>query len=169
MNAQPIDDGGASRGPGRPAQDKMDSLQKEIADKVAALLGQGIPVTHACALVELPTSTYYSWLDRFEAFKKQVDRARAYAVASKLQIINNAIQAGDVETAKWFLTHCFPQDFARNRIEVTGPDGAPLAGAVIVLPEKDPELIAVNPLPQALPDTSEANSNVTDESEPTEN
>jgi len=134
----------------------MDAQQKEKADALAALIGQGMAITYACAVVGVSPQTYYNWQERFPDFRQQVEKANAFAQYTLLEIVNKAAKAGSVEDAKWLLVHRWPEHFARNRIEVTGPNGAPLSGGVVILPPKDPDSIAVNPVPQALPDASPA-------------
>jgi hypothetical protein len=59
-------------------------------------------------------------------------------VEKRLKKIEDASNAGDWRASAWLLEHCQAQYFARNRIEVTGADGAPLTGAIAVyLPQKD--------------------------------
>jgi hypothetical protein len=54
------------------------------------------------------------------------------------------------------LEHTAPQHFARNRIELTGADGSPLAvGIGIYLPRKDGD--EIKPLPAIVTDNENEN------------
>ena len=65
--------------------------------------------------------------------------------------------ATDWRCAAWYLEHVHPESFARNRIELSGPDGAPLAAGVqLYLPKKDGAPV-VECEPLQLPALSEGN------------
>jgi hypothetical protein len=81
--------------------------------------------------------TFNNWRRDHPDFADEIQIAEAKAIDSRLAIIEKA-SLTDPSCAKWWLEHRFPQYYARNRIEISGPDGAPLAGAVaIYLPKKD--------------------------------
>ena len=70
-------------------------------------------------------------------YEEALQSAIARGVARRLVKIQTAVEAGDWRAAAWWLEHCRPQDFAKNRLEITGANGAPLLGAVaIFLPQK---------------------------------
>ncbi|HXE41971.1 MAG TPA: hypothetical protein VN516_03015 [Candidatus Baltobacteraceae bacterium] len=56
-----------------------------------------------------------------------------------MQKIESASDSGEWRAAAWLLEHCNPEKFARNRIEVTGADGSPIAAGMIqiYLPRKE--------------------------------
>lgn len=77
-----------------------------------------------------------------------VEQARAKGLAARLAVVSHAMESADESVAlrasTWWLEHVFPEHFARNRLEVTGADGSPLAGVVaIMLPPKADSLPAV--------------------------
>jgi hypothetical protein len=77
-------------------------------------------------------------------FVLEIEEAVAAAIEKRLAIIEKAADLGDVNSAKWFLERVHYQSFGRNRVEVTGADGSPLAAAIAVyLPKKDGALPTV--------------------------
>jgi hypothetical protein len=72
------------------------------------------------------------------------------------QALNSPDEAIRLRSACWFLEHTAPQHFARNRIELTGADGSPLAvGIGIYLPRKDGD--EIKPLPAIVTDNENEN------------
>lgn len=105
-------------------------------------IGRGLPFTHACAVARISFETFSRWRSSDEKFRAQIDEATAKGVDRRLKVIERATNSQDeairLRAACWFLEHTQPQHFARNRIEISGADGSPLAvGIGIYLPQKD--------------------------------
>ena len=108
---------------------------------------------HAAGVTAMSLRTYRL---KYPKFDTQVQEAIARGVEKRLKKIEHASDAGDWRAAAWLLEHCQPEHFARNRIEVTGGDGAPLAiGVGIYLPAK--ESLGANGGHKALPEITVAN------------
>jgi hypothetical protein len=100
-----------------------------------------LPYVHACAIAGICDQVWRNWKRDDPAFRARVDRAIARGVERRLKKIDRASNAGDWRASAWLLEHTQPQHFARNRIEITGADGQPLAGAIAVyLPQKESAL-----------------------------
>jgi len=70
-------------------------------------------------------------------FEEALQRAIAEGVKRHLTKIEQAAKDGDWKASAWALEHCHAEYFCKNRIEVTGADGSPLAGAIaLYLPQK---------------------------------
>ncbi|HXR05589.1 MAG TPA: hypothetical protein VN836_12865 [Verrucomicrobiae bacterium] len=74
--------------------------------------------------------------------------AIAKGIDRHLKIVERATKSADEPTrlraSIWYLEHT-SQHFSKSRVELTGPDGSPLAGAIAVyLPQKDKPAIEVN-------------------------
>ena len=96
-----------------------------------------MPFAFACGVAGISSATFHAWRNEDPAFKQRIEEAVALGVNERLKTIEEAAR-GDWRAASWLLEHCQPQHFARNRLEVTGPDGAPLAAGVqLYLPRKD--------------------------------
>jgi hypothetical protein len=58
-------------------------------------------------------------------------------ISRRLKRIETASESGDWRASAWLLEHTQAEHFARSRVEVTGADGAPLVGSVVLyLPQK---------------------------------
>jgi transposase-like protein len=131
---------------GRPTKFTPDTVKN-----ILKCLGQGMPLSLAARAAGINPLTLTVWRRKHPAFDEAAARAIARGVEKRLKKIEDASEAGDWRAAAWLLEHCQPEHFARNRVEVTGADGAPLAAAVaIYLPQKDGDkpIVDVNPSKQ---------------------
>lgn len=119
--------------PGRPT--KFTAVtRRRLIDAVA----KGLPFRHACAASGLSYATFCEYRNAHSEFNDEIEKAVALAIEKRLAIIEKAANLGDVGCAKWLLEHLHPENFSRNRIEVTGADGSPFTGIIgIYLPAKD--------------------------------
>jgi transposase len=138
----------ARRKKGRPTV-RTPERAKILCDAVAA----GLPFIQACAVAKICAETFCKWRDQDANFRQAIETAVALGVARRLKKIEDASDAGDWRASAWLLEHVHPQYFSRNRIEVTGADGAPLSVTVAVcLPQKDDEpAIEVHAIPENIP------------------
>ena len=106
--------------------------------RLVHLVGLGVPYSHAARACGISTQTFITWRNEYDDFRGEIEQAVAAAIEKRLKIIEDAAEKGDARAAMWMLERLHPQHFARNRIEVTGADGAPLTGAIaLYLPQKD--------------------------------
>jgi hypothetical protein len=97
----------------------------------------------ACSVAGISTETYKNWRSCEPLFNAQAERAVAEGVQARLKVVEKcAFESEDeairLRAACWMLEHVHPEHFAKNRIELTGADGAPLAAGIqLYLPKKD--------------------------------
>jgi hypothetical protein len=109
----------------------------ETADAICRAVAKGMPFNFACHIAGICLSSFHDWKAKDPAFREQIEAAIARGIEKRLAIIEE-MAATDWRCCAWWLEHCQPQHFARNRLEISGPDGAPLtAGVQLYLPEKD--------------------------------
>ena len=126
--------------PGRPT--KFTTVTRR---RLIEAVAKGLPFRHACAASGLSYSIFCDYRNAHAEFNAEIEKAVACAIEKRLAIIEKAANLGDVGCAKWLLEHLHPENFARNRIEVTGADGSPLTGIIaIFLPAKDAAQPAAN-------------------------
>ncbi len=113
------------------------AIQGEVEKRLLEALGKGAPIRIACGYASCGTETYYQECERNPAFKERAIRARHEAVVNALSQIKLAGHE-DWRAAAKFVELSFPEDFARQRVEVSGPDG----GAVKVAAEVQPGFVA---------------------------
>jgi len=119
--------------PGRPTL--LDNATTR--NRLVQLIAKGVPMKHACNACRLNYQTFLNYRQRHEWFQEDLNEAVALAIERHLERIEAAAKT-DWRSAAWMLEHLHPAHFARNRIEVTGADGAPLTGAIaLYLPQKD--------------------------------
>jgi hypothetical protein len=115
---------------------------REAVSAILRGLRRGFPVTLACEAGGICVATFNLWRRKHEKFDLQVRKALVTGIQRRFAVIENCLNSKDegvkLSAAKWMLEHCSPEHFARQRMELTGADGAPLSGAVaIYLPRKD--------------------------------
>ena len=106
------------------------------AARLKTILGcvrRGLPLSLAAQAAGVTYATLASWRDRNPRFGEALSRAIARGADARLRKIEKASDAGDWRASAWLLEHTLPQHFARNRVEVTGADGAPLAGGPTIV------------------------------------
>ena len=114
---------------------------EKTAKLICGLVARGMPFIHACSVARISTQTFCNWRNDDPDFAAAIERATARGIARRLRVIENCTMSKDLNLAlrasTWYLEHCQPEFFARNRIEVSGPDGAPVAATIAVfLPQK---------------------------------
>jgi len=119
-----------------------------ISRRVLRSVERGTPLTHAAHGAGVSYPTFLAYKKSHPKFAEAVLRAVARGMDRRLKIIEEALSSKDesvrLRASCWYLEHVHPEHFARNRIEVTGADGSPLAAAVaIYLPKKDGNVPAV--------------------------
>jgi hypothetical protein len=131
----------ARRKPGKPG--RKTKFTATVRRKVLRSIARGVPLSHSASIAGISHMSLQNYRHRHPEFAAAVERAIAQGIEKNLKVIEQGISSADegvrVRCATWFLEHTQPQYFARNRVEVTGADGNPLAGAIqIFLPKKDP-------------------------------
>lgn len=130
---------------GRPTK-ISDALVQRICDAVE----KGVPFKYACEHNGVDAATAYRWLCRGEAaepgdeafsrFLQALRRARARAVVALVK----ELVADGAAGARWLLERCYPREFgAKQRVEHSGPDGAPIAFKTPLREMSDDELVAI--------------------------
>jgi hypothetical protein len=109
---------------------------EQRAAMVCKCVAKGLPFNQAAAIAGISSAHLCAWRSAVPSFEERIQRAIARGVKRRLDKIE-AASRGDWRAAAWLLEHCQPEYFSKSRIEVSGPNGAPLAGVVaIVLPPK---------------------------------
>lgn len=141
---------------GRPS-----SYSEEKAERLFRLMAEGISITTACDMLDIPRSTLWDW-ERCERglkddFPHRLARAReAYAehaaseaIAIPLRLLEEAekdkeskIDPARVQIAKlasdtwrWYAERLKPRAYAdkTKRVEISGPNGAPIQMAAVTI------------------------------------
>ncbi len=126
-----------SKRTGRPSK-----LTPVTMKRVLRAVARGTPLVHAAAAGNMTFQTLSTHRGKNAAFADAIAKAVAKGVEAKLKVVERATKSKDeavrLRAACWYLEHVHPESFARNRIELTGADGSPLAvGVGIYLPRKD--------------------------------
>jgi len=105
-------------------------------------VARGLPLTLAAPANGITYATLCAYRNQRKDFADALAQAIAKGVEKNLKVIENALESQDenirLRSAMWFVVHTQPLHFARNRVEITGANGSPLAAAIaIYLPQKD--------------------------------
>jgi len=94
---------------------------EEVVTEFVTLLRSGNSVRTACEYTGLATSSVYQWLAEAERddsrpwatdFADQTKKARSFAQAASLRIVQQAARDGTWQAAAWFLERSRPQEWA---------------------------------------------------------
>jgi hypothetical protein len=107
---------------------------------ICGLVSRGMPFRLVCQAAGISGLTFNNWRTRDPQFSAMIEAAIARGVQRRLKVVERCMASEDenlaLRAATWWLTHVVPE-FAGNRLELSGPDGAPLAGVVaVMLPPK---------------------------------
>lgn len=122
--------GGASRTRKRAkrAPKKLGSkgkYSKATVDALIASIAAGETNKGAAASVGLSEAQFYVWMDERPEFAEQVACARTNRRKALLARIESASEK-DWRATAWLLERYHPDEFARQRLEISGPNGAPI-------------------------------------------
>ena len=114
-------------GEGRPTD-----CTPDLIERAGELLSGGHPVRAMCRALRISPTSHYAWMERgengetpFVDYVNAVRAGMAEAEAIALKAVRAAIP-DDFRAATWWLEHVMPEDYGRQRIEVTGPEGGPV-------------------------------------------
>jgi hypothetical protein len=109
----------------------------DVADRICLAVSKGVPFCHAARLSGISYSMLCDWRNTDPEFSERLDAAISEGVEKRLKMIQDAADGGDWRAAEVWLRLVLPSEYGRQRLELTGANGSPLAGTVaIVLPQK---------------------------------
>ena len=125
----------------RKKQGRPSLFQPATIRKILRSAERGLPLVHCAASAGITYMTLTKYRAEHTEFADALSKAVSKGVEARLKVVEDALTSPDenirLRSAFWFLEHTCPY-FSRQRIELTGVDGAPLAGLVAVyLPQKD--------------------------------
>ncbi len=136
-------------------------LDEERAETIVLYLRTGAFIETAASAAGISKQTLYSWLragrkkgadKKLRKFWRDTREAMAMSEVQAINQIAQAAQDGQWQAAAWHLERKYPDRWGRQRLEVTGKDGAPLdtgiARVTFVLPDNGRRVV-----PQADPET----------------
>lgn len=89
-------------------------MTKETVQKLEEALRQGFSIEMACHLSDISRSTYYAHTVRDMDFSHKMELAQDWVTQRVKQVVAQAIEAGDVKTAQWWLERKARAEFANN-------------------------------------------------------
>jgi hypothetical protein len=101
--------------------------------RLVRAIGAGVPMRMACASCRVSYSAFCEFRNANPKFEEKIQKSIADAIEWHLKNIIKAARNGDVQSSRWFLERTQPAHFGRTKLEVTGADGEPLAGAQIAV------------------------------------
>jgi len=90
----------------------------ELADSIATLVGNGVPLVHAAQANGINRNTFYDWIKNKQAFQALVEAKRAAAIAERVERIRQAGVKGLWTADAWWLERQEPELFMlRTKLE----------------------------------------------------
>ena len=114
-------------GEGRPTD-----CTPDLIERAGELLSGGHPVRAMCRALRIGHTTHYAWMERgergeqpFADYRDSVRAGMAEAERIALAAVRSAIPT-DWRAGAWWLERVIPEEYGRQRIEVTGSEGGPV-------------------------------------------
>ncbi len=87
--------------------------------KLEAAFNNGFNITEACQYAGISNMTYYRWLAEDDQFSYKMSVAQSAPNTKAKSVIIEALKAGDVATARWYLDRRDPDFKAKAELEVS--------------------------------------------------
>jgi hypothetical protein len=124
-------------------------ITRELVDKIIGIVRAGNYLETAAAAAGINKPTLRAWLkagarsktnDLFAQLAQGVEAATNEAEARHVAMIAKASQAGAWQASAWYLERKFADRWGRQRLEITGRNGAPMqveVAKVVLFPAED--------------------------------
>ena len=89
-------------------------INEDILRKIEAALATGFSISAACHFSGISTSTFYEHKASNQEFADRVRWAEEWATYKARQVVLQAIENGDVQIAKWYLSVKARNEFGSN-------------------------------------------------------
>ena len=107
---------------GRPSK-----MTQEVLGKLEHYLSRGTTIPSACAYAGIDLSTFYDWKSNNKEFSEQLEVWQNDLNARAKLLVSDAIDKGDVQTAKWVLEKTDKAYNPKHLTEVTGENGGDIS------------------------------------------
>jgi len=96
----------------------MSKYTPQLAESIATLVGNGVPITHAAQAHGIGKVTFYDWLKGKHTFRTLVEAKRSEAIAERVERIRQAGKKGLWTADAWWLERQEPELFMlRTKLE----------------------------------------------------
>lgn len=92
-------------------QGRPTKYNPEAVTKLKAAFANSFTVDQAVAYAGISKQTYYDWGERINGFLDEMDAVKEAPTMKAKQIVVGSINAGDVETSKWWLKNKASDEF----------------------------------------------------------
>ena len=112
---------------------------EDAAETLARFVKQGATFKDACYAAGIGYSTGRQWVKEAEAedapddkraFLALIQKAQAEGKIERIKRIEAAGKKGSWQADAWYLERMYPEEFGRQRLEVTGAEGGPVKVAL---------------------------------------
>ena len=103
-----------------------DAIMKILMDS----LQRGCTIKQACALAKIEERNYYNWVENVPNFFSQMEYAKSYLNDKAKLLVSQAIEDGDLNTAKWHLEKTEYKQVQQNNTQVNVITPKPIMGGI---------------------------------------
>lgn len=93
-------------------------LTPEVVTKLESAFHNGFNVGEACQYSGISKPTFYRWLEAHDWFRDKMDDARGQLNRKAKAVLKEAIEAGDINTVRWYLDRRDPDYKAKGEIDL---------------------------------------------------
>lgn len=97
---------------------KLTAYNPTTIAKFVVAFNNGYNITEACHYAGVHRDTYYEWLKQHPEFVVKVDEAKLMLNRKSKEVVSEAIQAGDINAARWHLERRDPDYRAKGEVDL---------------------------------------------------
>lgn len=91
----------------------------ETEAKLIEAFSKSFNIKEACQFAGISRDTYYEWLKDIEGFEATMEEAKAQPLKKAKSVIDTALKAGDISTAKWYVERRDPDFKPKAEVDNT--------------------------------------------------
>jgi hypothetical protein len=104
-------------------------MTPDTVKKLKEGFAQGFSIDNACIWAEISRQTYFDYCKVHPEFSDLCKTLQKKPLIKSISVINEALNSGDVSTAKWYAERKAKDEFSL-RNELTGENGEPIKNEI---------------------------------------
>lgn len=129
---------------GKNAIGRPTKLIPDVVGKLTAAFANGFTVEQACQYANIDKTTYYDWLKKNEQFSHDMTAAQGRLGLQARKVVADAVNQGDIQTAKWWLEKRDPEFTSKGELTVTSDPAGELLRKFGLI-EEEPDVGEITP------------------------
>lgn len=121
-----------------PAMGRPTVMCESTVNKVREGFAKGFSVDNACIWADISKQTFYDYCKKNPDFLDHCKQLQKKPLIKAINVINDALDQGDVSTAKWYAERKGKDEFSLRQ-ELTGENGDPIKQQIVYIEKEEKE------------------------------